>query len=98
MIRIENLSKNFGNKEVLKNINLQFDYGKVYGIIGENGAGKTTLFRCIAGLENYYGQIVSELSPLKNYLGLLLTSHFSFQKLQVRNISNYCAMPEKRKC
>jgi len=81
MITVQNLSKYFGSKQVLKNINIQFDTGKVYGIVGENGAGKTTLFRCIAGLENYEGQINSELNPLKNYLGLLLTEPFFFTKI-----------------
>jgi len=80
MISIQNLSKSFGTKQVLKNINVQFDKG-VYGIVGENGAGKTTLFRCVAGLENYEGQINSELNPLKNYLGLLLTEPFFFTKI-----------------
>ena len=81
MISIHNLSKNFGAKQVLKNLTIQFDKGRVYGIVGENGAGKTTLFRCIAGLENYDGQIISELNPLKNYLGLLLTEPFFFTKI-----------------
>ena len=81
MISIHNLFKSFGSKQVLKNINMLFDKGKVYGIVGENGAGKTTLFRCIAGLENYEGQINSELNPLKNYLGLLLTEPFFFAKI-----------------
>jgi len=81
MISIQNLYKSFGAKQVLKNINIQFDKGQVYGIVGENGAGKTTLFRCIAGLETYEGQIISELNPLKNYLGLLLTEPFFFTKI-----------------
>ncbi|MDR0438210.1 MAG: ATP-binding cassette domain-containing protein [Bacteroidales bacterium] len=81
MISIHNLSKNFGRKQALKTINLEFDKGKVYGIIGENGAGKTTLFRCMASLETYDGQIHSELNPLKNYLGLLLTEPFFFTKI-----------------
>ena len=81
MISLLNLSKNFGAKQVLKNINIQFDKGKVYGIVGENGAGKTTMFRCMAGLEKYEGQINSELNPLKNYLGLLLTEPFFFTKI-----------------
>ena len=81
MISIHNLSKDFGTKQVLRNINIQFDKGKVYGIVGENGAGKTTLFRCMAGLESYDGQINSELNPLKNYLGLLPTEPFFFTKI-----------------
>lgn len=81
MIKINQLSKNFGSNEVLKNINLEFTAGKVYGIVGANGAGKTTLFRCIAGLENYIGEITSEFTPLKNHLGLLMTEPFFFSKI-----------------
>lgn len=81
MISILNLSKKYGTNEVLKNINIQFEKGKVYGIVGENGAGKTTLFRCIANLENYEGEISSNPNPIKNHLGLLLTEPFFFQKI-----------------
>ena len=81
MINIKGLYKYYGKNEILKNINLQFDKGNVYGIVGENGAGKTTLFRCIAGLENYTGEITSNLTPLKNHLGLLLTDPFFFSKI-----------------
>lgn len=81
MIVIRNLSKHYGKNEVLKNINIQFDQGKVYGVVGANGAGKTTFFRCIAGLENYEGEISSNPMPHKNRLGLLLTEPFFFQKI-----------------
>jgi ABC-2 type transport system ATP-binding protein len=81
MIKITALSKNYGSKQVLKNINLNFSEGNVYGIVGENGAGKTTLFRCIAGLEEYQGEITSTEKPLKNHLGLLLTDPFIFSKI-----------------
>ena len=81
MITVRNLSKNYGANKVLKNINIQFDKGKVYGIVGENGAGKTTLFRCIADFENYEGEIISNPNPIKNHLGLLLTEPFFFQKI-----------------
>ena len=78
MIKINGLSKSFGNNEVLKNISMEFSKGKAYGIVGENGAGKTTLFRCIAGLESYNGEIISDFTPLKNHLGFLLTDPFFF--------------------
>jgi ABC-2 type transport system ATP-binding protein len=81
MITVRNLSKKYGTNEVLRNITIEFDKGKVYGIVGENGAGKTSLFRCIAGLENYEGEIISNPNPIKNYLGLLLTEPFFFQKI-----------------
>lgn len=81
MIKISGLNKSFGEKKVLKDINLEFLEGNVYGIVGENGAGKTTLFRCIAGLETYDGNITSKLTPLKNHLGLLFTEPFFFSKI-----------------
>ena len=84
MIKIKELSKLFGNKEVLKNLSMEFSKGNVYGIVGENGAGKTTLFRCIAGLESYSGEIISDVMPLKNNLGLLLTEPFFFTMMTGR--------------
>ena len=84
MIKIKELSKLFGNKEVLKNLSMEFSTGNVYGIVGENGAGKTTLFRCIAGLESYSGEIISDVKPLKNHLGLLLTEPFFFSMITGR--------------
>ena len=81
MIKIKGLGKYYGKNEVLKGINMEFSRGKVYGIVGENGAGKTTLFRCITGLESYNGEIISEIQPLKNHLGLLLTDPFFFSKI-----------------
>ena len=84
MIKINDLSKVFGDKEVLKNVSMEFSKGNVYGIVGENGAGKTTLFRCIAGLESYSGEIISDVTPLKNHLGLLLTDPFFFTMITGR--------------
>ena len=40
-------SQNFEKKEVLKDINFEFEKGKIYGLLGRNGAGKTTLFNCL---------------------------------------------------
>lgn len=46
----ENITKKIGSKEILKNINLQLEDGKIYGFIGRNGSGKTMLFRALSGL------------------------------------------------
>lgn len=81
MIKIENLSKSYGSKKILSNINLSFEDGKVYGIVGENGSGKTTLFKCIAGIENHTGIIESNLKPLKDHIGYLQTDPFYFSKI-----------------
>ena len=81
MISIQNLTLNYGNHTVLQHINIEFDKGKVYGIVGKNGAGKTSLFRCIAGFETYEGTIGASHNPLKNHLGLLFTEPFFFEKI-----------------
>jgi ABC-2 type transport system ATP-binding protein len=97
MIEVAILTKNYGTKQVLKNINLTFSEGKVYGIVGENGAGKTTLFRCIAGIEDYEGKINSDLMPLKNHLGLLLTEPYFFSKITGKEyIQLLCNAREKK--
>ena len=44
---IEHLSKHFGTKQVLRDVDFAFDEGKIYGLLGRNGAGKTTLFNCL---------------------------------------------------
>lgn len=51
MIKIENLNKYFGDKHVLKDINLKIQDGEVVGLIGPSGSGKSTLIRCINYLE-----------------------------------------------
>jgi len=50
MITVENLSKSFNDKQVLKNISVVFDVGKANLVIGQSGSGKTVLLKCIVGL------------------------------------------------
>ena len=47
MLKIINLSKNFGENKVLDNINFEVPEGTIFGLLGPNGAGKTTLLRII---------------------------------------------------
>lgn len=51
MLEIRNLSKRFGNQQVLDKINLKIEKGKVFAVIGPSGTGKSTLLRCINVLE-----------------------------------------------
>ena len=44
------IGKIYGKKQVLKNINLTLEKGKIYGMIGRNGAGKTTIFNMLTGV------------------------------------------------
>ena len=50
LLEIKNLSKSFGKKEVLKNINLTIPSGKIIGLLGKNGMGKSTLIKLINDL------------------------------------------------
>ena len=49
-IKIEKVSKIYGENTVLSSINMEFEQGKVHGLIGRNGSGKTMLMKCICGL------------------------------------------------
>lgn len=51
MIKVNNLAFSYGKDQVLKNINLTFEDGKIYGLLGENGVGKTTLLTLLCGLK-----------------------------------------------
>ena len=55
MIKIENLSKFYGDTQILFDINLEVKKGEIFAIVGHSGAGKSTLLRCINGLESYQG-------------------------------------------
>ncbi len=76
MITITNLNKTFGYVQALKDVNLHFAEGGVYGVVGPNGAGKTTLFRCIAGMLSYDGKIKYNLDNIKNHMGFLHTEPY----------------------
>ncbi|MBQ9765561.1 MAG: ABC transporter ATP-binding protein [Lachnospiraceae bacterium] len=50
MLKVTNLKKKYGRKQVLKGINMEVATGSIYGFVGQNGAGKTTTMRIITGL------------------------------------------------
>ncbi|MGL5649274.1 MAG: ATP-binding cassette domain-containing protein [Clostridium sp.] len=47
IIRIENLNKRYGNKVIFKDLSLEIEENKIYGLLGRNGTGKTTLINLI---------------------------------------------------
>lgn len=49
MIDIENVNLTLSKQEILKNITLKLEPGKIYGVVGKNGSGKSMLFKCICG-------------------------------------------------
>ena len=50
MLKIEHLSKNYGDKKAVDDLNLHIAPGEIYGFIGHNGAGKTTTLKSVAGI------------------------------------------------
>ena len=52
---IEHLSKGFDKKEVLRDINLSFEEGKIYGLLGRNGAGRPPYLTALTGISEQTG-------------------------------------------
>lgn len=50
LVELKDLSKSYGTKKVLNNVNLIIENGKIYGLLGPNGSGKTTIIKLINGL------------------------------------------------
>lgn len=59
VIRLEHLTKKFGEDIVLKEVTRDFERGKIHGIVGNNGSGKTVMMKCICGfLEPTEGRVL----------------------------------------
>lgn len=83
MIRIENLTKKFGDFQVLKGVNLEVNKGEVISIVGPSGAGKTTLLQLIGTLDRpdsgkiyFNGEDLSRLNSKK--LATFRNRHIGF--------------------
>ncbi len=59
MIKIQNLTKYYGDRIGIKDVSLEIEEGEIVGLLGPNGAGKTTLIRCIIGyMRPSFGKIL----------------------------------------
>ncbi len=71
MLKIENLSKKYGNKVAVDNLSLHIKPGEIYGFIGHNGAGKTTTLKSVVGIlqfdsgEIYIGNESVKSNPIE---------------------------------
>ena len=53
MLKVENVTKKYGKKVAIRDINLVVKKGEIFGFIGHNGAGKTTLIKAIVGIHDF---------------------------------------------
>lgn len=102
MISVKNVNKFFGEKQVLKDVNIEINEGEIFGIIGHSGAGKSTILRCMNGLEPYQegsvkvdgkevkGLNEKEMRELRKDLGMIF-QHFSL--LERKTVFENVALP-----
>ena len=95
MIVVENINKTFGDKSVLRNINLTFEKGKVNLVIGRSGSGKTVLMKCLIGLlsptegavyydkKDFHHLPFAEQKLLRNEMGVVFQGSALFDSLTI---------------
>ena len=83
MITVSDVSLSFSEKPLFKDVNLKFNKGNCYGIIGANGAGKSTFLKLLAGeLEKDSGEIF--MTPGER-MAVLKQDHFAFDDYSVKD-------------
>ncbi|QBP18825.1 amino acid ABC transporter ATP-binding protein [Acetilactobacillus jinshanensis] len=103
MLAIKDVNKSYGNKKILKDVNIDVKQNEILGIIGPSGAGKTTLLRCITGLEpinsgefTLNGRAFNPNgSKKKSMIGLIFQNYELFPNLTV--MQNITLAPRLRK-
>jgi phospholipid/cholesterol/gamma-HCH transport system ATP-binding protein len=95
LIQINNISKSFDDKAIVKNITFSFEQGKTNMIIGESGSGKTTLIRCMVGLippdegevlfngRSFYKLDFTEQKEIRKEIGMLFQGSALFDSQTV---------------
>jgi ATPase subunit of ABC transporter with duplicated ATPase domains len=83
MIRVNNVTLSFGKRVLFDEVNLTFNKGNCYGVIGANGAGKSTFLKILAGeIEATKGMI--EMTPGER-MAVLNQNHFAFDECTALN-------------
>lgn len=96
LIKIDNVSKNYGEKVALDGINFEIPEGKIFGLLGPNGAGKTTLIRIINRiLIPSEGQVIFQGHPITEQdvqrIGYLPEERGLYRKMKVGDQAMYFA-------
>ena len=89
---LSDISKSFGKKQILKNINLEIKDGEFVVLVGASGCGKSTLLRIIAGLEKqtngsvYIGdKLVNDVQPKDRDIAMVFQSYALYPHLSVKD-------------
>src|SRR5690625_4803632 len=81
MINVSNVSLHFGDKKLFEDVNIQFNNGNCYGVIGANGAGKSTFLKVLSGeIEPQQGDVSI---PADKRIAVLKQDHFAYEDEQV---------------
>lgn len=90
IITFENVTKSYGDTQVLKNINFEIEKGKFYTLLGPSGCGKTTILRIIAGFTDastgtvtLNGEDVTDLPPNKRKVNTVFQDYALFPHMNV---------------
>src|SRR3989304_3220360 len=89
---LKNITKAYGNKTVLKGVNLQIPEGEILALLGPNGSGKTTILKILAFIENPTSgevRLQGEKVNFKNTEKVRLQSTLVFQKTTLFSTSVY---------
>lgn len=103
LIKVNNISKSFGDNTVLKNLDLTIFKGEVIAIIGSSGSGKSTLVRCMAGLENTENgeillkdKIIQNVKSTNGLIGMVFQNFNLFPHYTVlENLTKPCQTVKK---
>ena len=89
MITIKDLGFSYGEKTVLKNITMNLEEGRIYGLLGENGVGKTTLLTLLCGLKKpLCGSIDTDgLKPYDREPSLLGSQYYLSDEVAAMNMT-----------
>ena len=77
ILKLENISLSFGNRQILENINFEINKGEIFGMLGPNGVGKSTIFNLVTGLISpEKGSIFIRGEKVNNFPIFLRTTKF----------------------